>query len=139
MNRKGFKGSGSLTFTGQTTPFATYTYNISTGNLNGRTLQDFSTNAEALMWNCSGGCPYDDFRKYVNYYGVPSYGDEFIMSAFNGTSTNFLNGDADFGLNYTRGGRGGKHHNIQMQKHRCILISHFASVLKRPSPVGLFS
>ncbi len=125
MNRKGFKGSGSLTFTGQTTPFATYTYNISTGNLNGRTLQDFSTNAEALMWNCSGGCPY--------------YGDEFIMSAFNGTSTNFLNGDADFGLNYTRGGRGGKHHNIQMQKHRCILISHFASVLKRPSPVGLFS
>jgi hypothetical protein len=26
-----------------------------------------------------------------------------------------------------------------MQKHRCILISHFASVLKRPSPVGLFS
>lgn len=52
-----------------------YTYDELTGNANGRTLQGFSTNAEALMNNCAN-CPYNTFNKVRTYYGASDYADQ---------------------------------------------------------------
>jgi hypothetical protein len=72
-----------------------YTYDIRTDNINGRTLEKFSTNAFEEMWNCTN-CPYQDYAKFVNYYKAYNYGDQWIQAAFEGRETTFENGNADF-------------------------------------------
>lgn len=72
-----------------------YTYNIRQDNINGRTIQRFSTRAQAEMAGCEN-CPYAEFDKYLKYYGAADYGDKWITAALDGKVTRFDNGNADF-------------------------------------------
>jgi len=87
------KETGSIVIAGKTYP---YTYKIESNNMNGRTLQGFSTAVEGKMLDCSPGCPFTDAKMFSDYYGQPNYGDMWIMAAFNKGSTDFTNGNADF-------------------------------------------
>jgi hypothetical protein len=67
-------------------------------NLNARTLQGFSLQAQEKMYECEF-CPYTTYEKFYNYYQEFDYGDKWVMAAFEGGSTNFAgNGDADFSV-----------------------------------------
>jgi hypothetical protein len=93
-----------LNATGSITPEgasgASYTYDLSTGNTNDRTLQYFSATAnERMRHEGSSSNPfYDTFVKFLNYYGDATYGDKWVTAAFKGESTGFSSGrgDADF-------------------------------------------
>jgi len=69
-------------------------------NSNGRTIQGFSTGAEAKMYSACPGCPYKDFLMYYEYYGDFNYADKWVTAALAGTATGFTGGrgDADFSL-----------------------------------------
>eukprot|EP00310_Coccolithus_braarudii_P002694 CAMPEP_0183378274 /NCGR_PEP_ID=MMETSP0164_2-20130417/124826_1 /TAXON_ID=221442 /ORGANISM="Coccolithus pelagicus ssp braarudi, Strain PLY182g" /LENGTH=1381 /DNA_ID=CAMNT_0025555825 /DNA_START=15 /DNA_END=4160 /DNA_ORIENTATION=+ len=68
-------------------------------NKNGRTLQGFSTNAQALMLEDCAGCPYATFQKFYDYYGAATYADMWVSGALAATEVTFPNnGDANFGL-----------------------------------------
>ena len=72
-------------------------------NVNGRTLQGFSTRARAEMldpgssscpegniclyesWDCQG-CPYKDFLPYHDYYEAADYADRWITAALDGAA-----------------------------------------------------
>ena len=72
-------------------------------NVNGRTLQGFSTRARAEMmdpgmsscpegniclyeyYDCQG-CPYKDFMPYHDYYGAADYADRWITAALDGAA-----------------------------------------------------
>lgn len=78
-----------------------YSYNVLEDNHSGLTLQNFSTLAKDMMWDCQFGkghsnCPYPTFTTYYRYYGAFDYGDQWITAAFDKTKTNFVNGNADF-------------------------------------------
>lgn len=73
-----------------------YNYDPLTNNLNGRTLQGFSTGAKAKMYDCAT-CPYPTYDKFYKYYGAYDYGDQWVMAAFNKAKTAFTNG-ADFSV-----------------------------------------
>lgn len=85
-------GSGTLTIDGTT---YNYTYNPKTDNINKRTLQKFSTQAEEKMFRCEK-CPYGTYKKFRDYYGYFDYADKWINAAFDGKATNFANGNAQF-------------------------------------------
>jgi len=72
-----------------------YTYDQNDDNNAGRTIQGFSTSAKDKMYECTN-CPYDEYEKYYNYYGKHDYADVWVTSAFEGDSTEFKNGNADF-------------------------------------------
>jgi len=75
-----------------------YNYDPATNNRNGRTIASFSegTNAQdEIHLNCKG-CPYKDFMYFYNYYGTGEYAHQFVEAAFEGTKTQFTNGNADF-------------------------------------------
>lgn len=55
------------------------------------------------MFKCAN-CPYKDFKQYYEYYGVFDYAHQWVTAAFDGTRTNFANGNADFN-SYTLVGR----------------------------------
>jgi len=84
--------SGSLDIDGNNVD---YSYDPRTGNVNKRTIQKFSTDAEDKMYRCQN-CPYETYRKYRDYYGVFDYGDKWITAAFEGKSTSFGKGNANF-------------------------------------------
>jgi hypothetical protein len=67
-------------------------------NVNGRTLQGFSTGAEVKMYTCSIGCPYKTYSMFYDYYGDFDYADKWVLAAINKDKTKFSsgNGDADF-------------------------------------------
>jgi len=68
-----------------------YSYNHTVDNENFRTLQGFSLQANKKMTG------YVDFEKYRSYYGIPNYGDEWCLAAFEGRETRFPNmGNVDF-------------------------------------------
>lgn len=90
-----FAASGTLNIDGEGT--FTYTYDPLIDNNNGRTLQGFSTEARAKMHDCPN-CPYATYEKFYQYYGAFDYADQWVMAAFDGQSTKFANGNADFGL-----------------------------------------
>lgn len=92
--------SGEIIADGQT---FNYTYDVLSNNDNGRTLQGFSLQAEERMYRCEN-CPYSTFEKFYKYYGVFDYANQWIMAAFDGKSTTFANGNADFSL-YSEVGR----------------------------------
>ena len=55
-------------------------------HLGGRTLQGFSTGAQAKMYDCSIGCPYVDFAMYYEYYGKTfDYANQWVTAALDGT------------------------------------------------------
>jgi Low iron-inducible periplasmic protein len=87
-----FAAQGELTIGGLN---YNYTYNPSRNNVNQRTLQGFSQQAEAKMYRCAT-CPYVTYQKFYDYYGQFDYGDKWVSAAFNGGSTSFTRGNADF-------------------------------------------
>ena len=89
----GFQPSGSVTV-GAFGDVA-YSYNVASDNLNGRTIQGFSTDAKAKMYECEF-CPYKTYEKFYDYYGAFDYANQWVLSAFNQGSTDFTNGKADF-------------------------------------------
>lgn len=72
-----------------------YAYEPATGNKNGRTIQGFSTDAKAKMYDCEK-CPYATYKKFYDYYKAYDYGDVWVQAAFNKGQANFANGKADF-------------------------------------------
>ena len=74
-----------------------YTYNAYRDNINFRSFKRFSTDAEEAMYTCPT-CPYPDYLKFQEYFGKFSYADILITAAFDGTSTNFIQANADFGI-----------------------------------------
>eukprot|EP00567_Pseudictyota_dubia_P012364 CAMPEP_0197443820 /NCGR_PEP_ID=MMETSP1175-20131217/9455_1 /TAXON_ID=1003142 /ORGANISM="Triceratium dubium, Strain CCMP147" /LENGTH=504 /DNA_ID=CAMNT_0042974503 /DNA_START=123 /DNA_END=1637 /DNA_ORIENTATION=+ len=74
----------------------TYSYNPTTDNNNGRTLQGFSLQAKKKMYDCGNGCPYKEHNDFFLYYGVHDYGDKWVSSALSGSSTSFDNFNANF-------------------------------------------
>mmetsp|Transcript_3258 Transcript_3258/g.6012 ORF Transcript_3258/g.6012 Transcript_3258/m.6012 type:complete len:510 (-) Transcript_3258:112-1641(-) len=71
-----FAESGSVTVNG--VAYA-YTYDVMTGNGNGRTIQGFSIQAEAKMKN------WQEYPKYSDYYGDYDFGDKWVKNALDGT------------------------------------------------------
>eukprot|EP00549_Striatella_unipunctata_P003622 CAMPEP_0118705874 /NCGR_PEP_ID=MMETSP0800-20121206/20169_1 /TAXON_ID=210618 ORGANISM="Striatella unipunctata, Strain CCMP2910" /NCGR_SAMPLE_ID=MMETSP0800 /ASSEMBLY_ACC=CAM_ASM_000638 /LENGTH=109 /DNA_ID=CAMNT_0006608195 /DNA_START=32 /DNA_END=358 /DNA_ORIENTATION=- len=95
-----FAATGQLEIDGLSS-FVSYSYDPLTGNKNGRSISGFSLQAEEKMRTCNtsgGGCPYDDFIKFYNYYGVSDYGHKWVTAAFDGGTTGFTRGNANFGL-----------------------------------------
>jgi len=74
-----------------------YSYNIREDTKSDRTLQRFSTDSESQMWSCKN-CPYDDYQKFVNYYGESDYANQWIIAAFKSAKTNLLIGNIDFSI-----------------------------------------
>jgi len=56
---------------------------------NGRTLAGFSTGAKKKMREGCVGCPYEDFMKFYNYYGMDKYADHWVTAAFDKGVTAF--------------------------------------------------
>jgi hypothetical protein len=73
-----------------------YEYLPSTDNRNGRTLAGFSLQAEKKMGSCAA-CPYVDYKKYVDYFGAPDYGHQWISAALERRQPTLENGSVDFG------------------------------------------
>lgn len=93
LSSAGFQPSGSVSV-GAFGDVA-YSYNVASDNLNGRTIQGFSTDAKAKMYECEF-CPYKTYEKFYDYYGAFDYANQWVLSAFNQGSTDFTNGKADF-------------------------------------------
>lgn len=72
-----------------------YTYDIRHNNRAGRTLALLSTTAETDMMRCED-CPSPTFKKFYDYYGQSDYGNAWVTAAFDGKTTYFQNGNADF-------------------------------------------
>ena len=71
-------------------------YSVATDNNNGRTIAGFSTSAFKKMYQGCKGCPYAEYTKYYDYYGQYDYAHQWVTAAFDGTSTSFKNGNANF-------------------------------------------
>lgn len=69
-----------------------YRYDPLEKNGNARTLQGFSLQAEDKMSS------YSTYKKFKEYYGEFDYANKWVLAAFDGSRTNFENGDADFTL-----------------------------------------
>jgi hypothetical protein len=74
-----------------------YQYDPLRDNGNDRTLQGFSLQAEEKMWECKN-CPYSTYQKFYEYYGEFDYANKWVLAAFDGSTTNFDNGNADFSV-----------------------------------------
>merc|ERR1711988_1222418 len=78
-----------------------YTTGANSQGSNGfRTLQGFSTSAQAKMYEGCAGCPYEHYSRFFNYYGDYNYADKWVLAALDGASTGFPNvrGNADFNI-----------------------------------------
>jgi hypothetical protein len=94
----GFAETGQLEVRGLV---LSYSYDLLANNINAHTIQGLSLKAEENFRNNV------DFKKFVDYYGRSDYGDHYITAAFEGSTTAFDNGNADFG-EYESFGRTGK-------------------------------
>jgi hypothetical protein len=59
-----FAPTGSLSISGSAA--VSYSYNPSADNVNKRTIQGFSTEAEEKMYRCAN-CPYSTYEKFYDY------------------------------------------------------------------------
>lgn len=73
-----------------------YSYDVTTDNMNGRTLSGFSTAAEAKMYRCGDACPYSEYEKYYNYYKAFDYSDRYVLGAIDQQKVMFANNGKDF-------------------------------------------
>jgi hypothetical protein len=64
--------------------------------MNDRTIQGFNTRAREKMRKCASCDYYEDFQKFVDYYGDVYYADIWVSAAFNEVTTAFDNGNGDF-------------------------------------------
>jgi hypothetical protein len=60
------------------------------------------------MRKCESCEYYEDFQKFVDYYGDVYYADTWVSAAFEGSSTRFSNGNGNFG-DYSLESRTGKY------------------------------
>lgn len=67
-----------------------YSYSLENDNRNDRTIAGFSTQAGEKMSDMV------DFEHFKAYYGMADYANHWVTSAFDGVSTQFVNGNADF-------------------------------------------
>lgn len=82
---------------------STYTYTLPTAleaNTNELSLQTLATSVADEMLFCDKGCPEVNAAYFMDYYAVAEFGDQWVQAAFDRTSTNFANGNADFGTEY---------------------------------------
>lgn len=84
-----FQEEGVLT-TAEDGEVGSYTYTPMDHNRNDRTIAGFSKQAGTKMADMV------DFEYFQAYYGKADYGDHWVTSAFNGTTTEFARGNADF-------------------------------------------
>ena len=66
-----------------------------------RTLQGFSTGAQAKMYDDCPGCPYTHYSMFYDYYGSHTYADEWALAALDGTSLTYA---APAGVSFDFGG-----------------------------------
>ena len=57
-----------------------------------RTLQGFSTSAQAKMYDGCPGCPYKHYSMFYDYYGDYDYADKWVSAALAGTNQTFTSG-----------------------------------------------
>ena len=57
-----------------------------------RTLQGFSTGAQAKMYDGCPGCPYRHYEMFYDYYGDFDYADKWVSAALGGTDMSFTSG-----------------------------------------------
>jgi len=67
-----------------------YSYDPVLNNSNDRTIAKFSTGAGDKMSS------YTDYKYFKDYYGEEDYAHQWVEAAFEKTSTQFSNGNADF-------------------------------------------
>ena len=102
-------GTGSNTAAGDsqfTISGVSTTFTATCVNRGKRTLQGFSTGAQAKMYDCpsdstkayANGCPYTSYKPYYDYYGDYSYADSLVTAALDKTATptTWTNGAQDF-------------------------------------------
>ena len=86
-----FAASGSVAIDGVSD--ASYTYDpITDDNINKRSIQGFSTDAQKKMAECEN-CPYNKmYEKFYDYYGQYDYANQIaLLAALSGQKTNFDN------------------------------------------------
>jgi hypothetical protein len=71
------------------------------------------------MRKCESCEYYEDFQKFVDYYGDVYYADTWVSAAFDGSSTRFTNGNGNFG-DYSLESRARKYWIIG-NWHKCLL------------------
>jgi hypothetical protein len=103
----GFQENGSVTIGGLLQ--LSYAYNADAPNSNLRSIGGFSTNSADVFINCPR-CPLATYQLFVNYFGDFTYADEFVQAAMDGSATDLLNGNVDFGT-VAFEGRAGKFAN----------------------------
>ena len=57
-----------------------------------RTIQGFSTGAQAKMYDGCPGCPYKHYSMFYDYYGDFDYADKWVSAALAGESMSFTSG-----------------------------------------------
>ena len=57
-----------------------------------RTLQGFSTSAQAKMYDGCPGCPYKHYKMFYDYYGSHTYADDWVSAALDATDLTFPSG-----------------------------------------------
>ena len=57
-----------------------------------RTLQGFSTGAQAKMYDGCPGCPYKHYKMFYDYYGSYTYADDWVSAALAGRLMTFSSG-----------------------------------------------
>jgi len=83
-----------------------YTYDPKIDNKFAYSLKGFSEEEGLRMYYCEhhGGCGYEEYQHFFDYYGVLDYGNHWIESAFAGTGTDyngknsFARGNVDFSV-----------------------------------------
>merc|ERR1719359_1890039 len=69
---------------------------VNVAHKNGRTIKGFSTGAQGKMFDDCRGCPYDDYKKFYEYYGSHTYADDWVRAALTGGDAGFTKGNIDF-------------------------------------------
>jgi len=69
---------------------------VTVAHKNGRTIKGFSTGAQGKMFDDCKGCPYDDYKKFYEYYGSHTYADDWVRAALTGGDAGFTKGNIDF-------------------------------------------
>jgi hypothetical protein len=95
LTRAGFNATGELKIEGSDGSLP-YSYTPEVDNTNGRNIQGFSTSAIEKMRKCDTCDYYEDFQKFVDYYGDVFYADKWVSAAFDESNTSFTNGNGDF-------------------------------------------
>lgn len=93
-----FESKGEVMYGENNKYSAAYSYHVSTGNTNERTIHDMSVNAgRKFRHGGQGNQPfYHDFQKFVDYYGEPDFGDRMITAAMRAGRYSFPEGEFEF-------------------------------------------